>query len=66
MILFEDLHNGIFDKILEGPSERRLLPLKLPIDKIILNEVTFRVMRITLSKMKRSLCTIAMAETRYQ
>ena len=38
------------------------MPFKVPIDKRILIEGTFREMRITLSKMRRSLCTIDMAE----
>ena len=42
------------------------LPFKLPIEKIILIEDTFRVIRITLSKTKRSLCAIDMAEARHQ
>ena len=37
------------------------MPFKFSIDKRILIEDTFRAMRFTLSKMKRSLCTIDMA-----
>ena len=39
------------------------LPFKLPIDKTILTEGTFR---IALSKMKRLLCAFDIAETRHQ
>ena len=68
LILFEVFTNGKFDKKknLERPSEKRFLPFKLTIDTRIPIEGTFRVMRITLSKMKRSLCTINMGEARHQ
>ena len=45
-------------KIWAGSPKVKFLPFKLPIDKRILIEGNFRVMRITLSKIKRSLCTI--------
>ena len=41
-------------------------PKAIPIDKAILTEGTFTVMRITLSKMKQSLCTIDNTEARHQ
>ena len=50
--------NGNIDKNMVLPSKRRILPFKLHKDKTILIEGTFRVIRITLSKMKRSLFTI--------
>ena len=64
LICFEDLQteqlikNGVILRM-------AILPFNLPIDKIIMIEGTFSVMRITLSKMKRSRCPIDMAEARH-
>ena len=49
-------------KNLRRPSERRVLPFKLPIDKTIVIDGTVREMLTTLAKMKISLCTIDMAD----
>ena len=58
LIQFEDLQ-------MENLIKINFLPFRLPIDKTIVIEGTFREMLITLSKMKISLCTIDMAEVRH-
>ena len=53
-------------KIWNDPPKGNFLPFQLPIDKRILFKGTFSVMRITLSKFKKSLFTIDSTESRHQ
>ena len=53
-------------KIWNDPPKGEFLPFPLPIDKRILIKGTFSVMRITLSKIKKSLYTIDSTEVRHR
>ena len=52
-------------EIWSGTPKMRFLPFKLPYDKSTLIEGALKVRRIICSIMKRSLCTIDMAEDRH-
>ena len=66
LIQFEGLQIEVLIKIWNDPPKGDFLPFQLPRDKRILIKGTFSVMRITLSKIKRSLYTIDGTEARHQ
>ena len=66
LIQFEGLEMEVLIKIWNYPPKGDFCRFSFLIDKRILSKGTFSVMRITLSKIKKSLYTIDSTEARHQ